>query len=300
MSTWLFIDCFLLILIIWWIYNLLKGEFLIDKLGAKASFRWLIGVLIITIIVMLITFPLVKNTYEIKSFIRDSRLSKYISSYKLSGFRNSTVIAKGNKNFEQLDNDLKFEYMDSVRKNIISIVSSNYGIGDGGYIEIHEMISDMKVEVDVGKDKYITKGSDLKLNGEILYKNDLSLSFGGIGVDGEKNLEYVPIYFYIMVFNNLDEDFIENISFDPIVNEELEKNICKKEGIISRDHLKNNLDSNLNPKESSEYEYCIIFKKNGFTEDEIVKLAKKTKFNVSYVKCNGNDKKFQQKQWSLE
>ncbi|MDK0650615.1 hypothetical protein P5E68_09455 [Clostridium perfringens] len=35
MSTWLFIDCFLLILIIWWIYDLLKGEFL----GAKVSFR---------------------------------------------------------------------------------------------------------------------------------------------------------------------------------------------------------------------------------------------------------------------
>lgn len=39
MSTWLFIDCFLLILIIWWIYDLLKGEFLINKLGAKVSFR---------------------------------------------------------------------------------------------------------------------------------------------------------------------------------------------------------------------------------------------------------------------
>ena len=46
----------------------------------------------------------------------------------------------------------------------------NYGIGDGGYIEIHEMISDMKVEVDVGEDKYVTKGSTLKLNGEVLYK----------------------------------------------------------------------------------------------------------------------------------
>ena len=39
MSTWLFIDCFLLILIIWWIYDLLKGEFLINKLGAMVSFR---------------------------------------------------------------------------------------------------------------------------------------------------------------------------------------------------------------------------------------------------------------------
>lgn len=39
MSTWLFIDCFLLILIIWWIYDLLKGEFLINKLEAKGSFR---------------------------------------------------------------------------------------------------------------------------------------------------------------------------------------------------------------------------------------------------------------------
>lgn len=39
MSTWLFIDCFLLILIIWWIYDLLKGEFLINKLVAKVSFR---------------------------------------------------------------------------------------------------------------------------------------------------------------------------------------------------------------------------------------------------------------------
>lgn len=57
-----------------------------------------------------------KNTYEIKTFIRDSRLNQYISSYKLSGFRNSTVIAKGNDKFEQLDNDLKFEYMESVRK----------------------------------------------------------------------------------------------------------------------------------------------------------------------------------------
>ena len=65
---------------------------------------------------------------------------------------------------------MKFEYMDSVRKNIISIVSSNYGIGDGGYIEIHEMISDMKVEVDVGEDKYVTKGSTLKLNGKEIYK----------------------------------------------------------------------------------------------------------------------------------
>ena len=46
MSTWLFIDCFLLILIIWCIYDLLKGEFLINKLGAKGSFRWLIGILI--------------------------------------------------------------------------------------------------------------------------------------------------------------------------------------------------------------------------------------------------------------
>ncbi|HFD2045233.1 TPA: hypothetical protein ACF2DM_002070 [Clostridium perfringens] len=170
MSKWLFIDCFLLILIIWWIYDLLKGEFLINKLGAKGSFRWLIGILITTIIVIMITFPLVKNTYEIKTFIRDSRLNQYISSYKLSGFRNSTVIARGNDKFEQLDNDLKFEYMDSVRKNIISIVSSNYGIGDGGYIEIHEMISEMKVEVDVGEDKYITKGSTLKLNGKEIYK----------------------------------------------------------------------------------------------------------------------------------
>ncbi|MDU4073930.1 MAG: hypothetical protein E7H79_07795 [Clostridium perfringens] len=71
MSTWLFIDCFLLILIIWWIYDLLKGEFLINKLGAKGSFRWLTGILITTIIVIIITFPLVKNTYEIKTFIRD-------------------------------------------------------------------------------------------------------------------------------------------------------------------------------------------------------------------------------------
>ena len=54
MSTWLFIDCFLLILIIWWIYDLLKGEFLINKLGAKASFGWLIGNLITTIIVIII------------------------------------------------------------------------------------------------------------------------------------------------------------------------------------------------------------------------------------------------------
>ena len=170
MSTWLFIDCFLLILIIWWIYNLLKGEFLINKLGAKVSFRWLIGLLITTIIIIIITFPLAKNTYEIKTFIRDSRLNQYISSYKLSGFRNSTVIAKGNDKFEELDNDLKFEYMDSVRKNIISIVSSNYGIGDGGYIEIHEMISDMKVEVDVGEDKYVNKGSALELNEKEVYK----------------------------------------------------------------------------------------------------------------------------------
>ena len=103
MSTWLFIDCLLLILIIWWIYDLLKGEFLTNKLGAKASFGWLIGILITTIIVIIITFPLVKNTYEIKTFIRGSRLNQYISSYKLSGFRNSTVIAKGNDKFEQLD-----------------------------------------------------------------------------------------------------------------------------------------------------------------------------------------------------
>ncbi|MFR7934617.1 MAG: hypothetical protein ACLU4S_04295, partial [Clostridium perfringens] len=76
MSTWLFIDCFLLILIIWWIYNLLKGEFLINKLGAKVSFRWLIGLLITTIIIIIITFPLAKNTYEIKTFIRGSRLNQ--------------------------------------------------------------------------------------------------------------------------------------------------------------------------------------------------------------------------------
>ena len=96
MSTWLFIDCFLLILIIWWIYDLLKGEFLINKLGAKGSFRWLIGILITTIIVIIITFPLVTYSYELETFIRDSRINQYISSYKLSGFRNSTVIAKGN------------------------------------------------------------------------------------------------------------------------------------------------------------------------------------------------------------
>ena len=86
MSTWLFIDCFLLILIIWWIYDLLKGEFLTNKLGAKASLGWLIGILITTIIVIIITFPLVKNTYEIKTFIRGSRLNQYISSYKLSAY----------------------------------------------------------------------------------------------------------------------------------------------------------------------------------------------------------------------
>lgn len=296
MSTWLFIDCFLLILIIWWIYDLLKGEFLINKLGAKASFRWLIGILITTIIVMLITFPLVKNTYEIKTFIRDSRLNQYISSYKLSGFRNSTVIAKGNDQFVNLDNDLKFEYMDAVRERIISIVSSNYGIGDGGYIEIHNMIMDMKVEVDVGEDKYITKGSNLTLNGQEVYKNDLSLSFGGIGVSGEKNLEYLSIFFDIRAFNNLDEDYIENISFDPIVTKELEKNILSKDGLISRENIK----GKLNPKESGQYEYCIKFKKNDFTEDEIVELARKTKFNVSYVKCNKKDKKLENKLWELE
>lgn len=60
--------------------------------------------------------------------------------------------------------------MESVRKNIIFIVSYNYGIGDGGYIEIHEMISDTKVEVDFGEDKDVTKVSTLKLNGEVLYK----------------------------------------------------------------------------------------------------------------------------------
>ena len=69
MSTWLFIDCLLLILIIWWIYDLLKGEFLINKLGAKASFGWLIVIIITTIIVIIITFPLVKNTYEIKTLL---------------------------------------------------------------------------------------------------------------------------------------------------------------------------------------------------------------------------------------
>lgn len=170
MSIWLFIDLILLIFLIWWFYELLKGNFIIYKLGAKVSFRWLIGILITTIIVIFITYPLVKNTYEIKSFIESSRLNQYISSYKLSGFRNSTVIANGNDMFLKLDNDLKFEYMNYIRKNIISIVSSNYGIGDGRYIEIHEMISDMKIEVDVGKNKYITKGDNLTLNGGEIYR----------------------------------------------------------------------------------------------------------------------------------
>lgn len=198
MSIWLFIYLLLLILLIWWSYELLKGSFIIDRLGAKASFRWLIGILITTIIVMFITFPLVKNTYEIKSFIRDSRLNQYISSYKLSGFRNSTVTAKGNDKFLKLDNDLKFEYMDSIRKNIISIGSSNYGIGDGGYIEIHEMISDMKIEVDVGKNKYITKGDNLTLNGEEIYRlktsyNKFSRNDKTMSISSEKKDTHIII-----------------------------------------------------------------------------------------------------------
>ena len=70
--------------------------------------------------------------------------------------------------------------MESVRKNIISIVSYNYGIGDGGYIEIHEMISDMKVEVDVGEDKYVTKGNVIIITIIVVIKipiNHLKLPF---------------------------------------------------------------------------------------------------------------------------
>ncbi|MDZ4991970.1 hypothetical protein GNF80_03160 [Clostridium perfringens] len=169
MSTWLFIDCFLLILIIWWIYDLLKGNFIIDKLGAKASFNWLIGVVIFTIVVVFFTFPLAKTAYEIRQYIRSSELNQYISSYKLEGFRDSIVIAKGNKKFKELDNKTKFEYMNEIEDRVASIVSSNYGIGDGGYIRIHKMRSDMKVEVCVNGDKYAIKRNTLILNGKEIY-----------------------------------------------------------------------------------------------------------------------------------
>lgn len=169
MSIWAIIDVLLITLVAWWIYDLLKGNLLIKKLGARASFNWLVGVMIFTIGIVFFTFPLAKTTYEIRQYIRSSELNQYISSYKLEGFRDSTVIAKGNEKFKKLDDKTKFEYMNEIEDRVASIVSSNYGIGDGGYIRIHKMHSDMKVEVDVNGDKYVSKGNTLILNGEEIY-----------------------------------------------------------------------------------------------------------------------------------
>lgn len=169
MSIWAIIDVLLLTLVICWIYDLLRGDFLIKKIGEKASFNWLVGFMFFTIGVVFFTFPLVKTTYEIRQYIRSSELNQYISSYKLEGFRDSIVIAKGNEKFKELDDKTKFEYMNEIQEGVDSIVSYNYGIGDGGYIRIHKMRSDMKVEVDVHGDKYVSKGNTLILDEEEIY-----------------------------------------------------------------------------------------------------------------------------------
>lgn len=298
MSIWVAIDMVLILLIVWWTYQLLKKEFLINKLGAKASFVWLVGIVIVSSLIIFITFPLAKNTYEIKQYIKGTELSKYIDSYELEGFMDSIVIAKGNEKFKELDNKTKFEYMDSIQSHISSIASSNVGIGDGGYNEVHEMIGDMKVEVNVNGDNYVCKNNKLILNGGVIYGNILSLNYGGYGEGNgfsfsdnndyrdEKNDGWVNIFLNITATNVSNDAFIKDIKFKLVFPDNAKIDTIKSGKL---EFLGETKDYNLAPEEIGEYEYNILFKKDEFTKEEIEEIVKDIKFKVTYTKVYENN-----------
>ena len=168
MVNWIFLFKILIIIsfIIIGIDIIIKG-----KITKKIGRNFTIGLMILIVISFIGIFfvkPIIVTKISIKKEIKNSKLNKYIVSYDLSGYKNSTITVKGDNSFLKLDDKTKFNYMNEVEKLVNNCILMNYNF-HGNEDALMKLVKDNKVILKVDNKEYVTQYDTLDVNGKEVY-----------------------------------------------------------------------------------------------------------------------------------
>lgn len=158
------------LLISYLIYKIIRFGTINKKLKRKTSIVRVSLLIVFSILVELITVPNITNIYNIRGIISKSNLEQYITSYKLSGYKNCRITIEGKESFKQLDNEAKFKYIVELRNEVTDSINEHFFDEGGLYLEQIELFGQSTVIVIVGKDVYKKYGYKLFLNDKAIYE----------------------------------------------------------------------------------------------------------------------------------
>ncbi len=99
----------------------------------------------------------------------------------------------------------------------------------------------------------------------------------------KKNLnDYIKLRYIININNSSDNLYINNINIQPVFSSEMQKNVI---WFSKNDMLYDSL-SHLDTQESRSFCRIIYIKRNAYTNDELINLAKQDKLKIRYTSRN--------------
>lgn len=98
------------------------------------------------------------------------------------------------------------------------------------------------------------------------------------------NLEnFAAIIYTIPTKNDSDNIYISNISIDPVFSNEMKKHVYWD----SANDMPNDVTASLSPHREKHYGRRIIIRRNGLNDDELLNIAEKNSFKISYDTSKG-------------
>lgn len=167
----LVVEILLVIIILYLLYDFFTKGKIVTKIGRKKGLFSICGLVIAVVLVgILFVKPKEQNIYTIRKNIERSDLNEYISNYKLSGYKDSTITFRGIDSFIALESSSKYKYMKQIKDIINQSVLKNYSLNEKD--KDSKLIKDEKVIVNLSNHKYVYSNDELSENGKKIYGKD--------------------------------------------------------------------------------------------------------------------------------
>lgn len=164
----LIIEILLAIIMLYLLYDFFTKGKIVTKVGKKKGLFFICGLVIIVILVGIIFVkPKEMNIYTIRKNIEESDLNEYISNYKLSGYKDSTITIQGIDSFIVLDSSDKYKDMEQVKDIINQSILKNYSLSEKD--KDSKLIKNEKVILNLSNHQYVYSNDELSDNGKKIY-----------------------------------------------------------------------------------------------------------------------------------
>lgn len=124
----------------------------------------ILGTILILVVIVIPSYLIGKNIMfknKIKETVEKSEIYKYVDSYELSGFKNSTTNLNVNDGFDKLDDNVKLKYTKAIYDSVNSTILT-YGDISDDRDTLMKLVNDHKVVIKASEGVYSFEYDSLK------------------------------------------------------------------------------------------------------------------------------------------